>query len=136
MCWSATTEAKLADIHQLKSDDALGREACTWIATLDAGPISDEDRQRFEAWRKADPRHERAWALTVMVWRQMLNAGQLARAVSDGQTFNVITERAIRRSFQARTRGRRIAFATAAIVTVSSCVAWWVHTLPPKTDFQ
>lgn len=126
----------MAEIHQLKSDDALGREACAWIANLDARAVSDEEKRRFDAWRKADPRHERAWALTVLVWRQMLDAGKLARAISNGQTFNEITQRAVHRSLQARKRARHIALASAAAIAASACVAWWMQTLPPKTEFQ
>ena len=61
------------NVHRLKSDDELGREASAWIACLDAG-ASEEEKQAFAAWRKADPRHEHAWGRTVMVWRQMIDA--------------------------------------------------------------
>lgn len=124
------------NIHRLKSDDELGREASAWIACLDAG-ASEEEKQAFTAWRKADPRHERAWKLTLMVWRQMIDAGRLARAVSNGHQFNSLTEHAIQRSLQARRKVRGITFASAAALLVATVgLAWFVQTNPARTEFQ
>ncbi len=99
--------------------------------------MSNEEKQRFEEWRKTDPRHERAWALTVMVWRQMVDAGQLARVFRSGQALNTITERAIQRSLESRKSVRRISLAAAAAaVTIAVCAAWWTAAPAPKTEFQ
>lgn len=42
--------------------ERASREATDWFILLHDEPDDQELRQRFEAWRKADPRHERAYA--------------------------------------------------------------------------
>lgn len=36
-------------------------EAAEWFVLLASGEVSDEDRQRWQDWRSADPAHEQAW---------------------------------------------------------------------------
>src|SRR5690242_5929915 len=106
MSWPAITPTKMADIHPLPSDQELRSEACAWIARLNAHNVSAEDKVRFEAWRTAHPRQARAYNLVSMVWRQMVDTGEVARAVTVGQTFTAISERGIRRSLETLARAR------------------------------
>jgi len=126
----------MADLRRLPTDDELRSEACTWIARLNAHNVSDEDKTRFEVWRTTHPRHARAYDLVSMVWQQMNAAGEVARAVSVGQTFNTITETAIRRSLERRSRVWRLGVATAAAMAALVCIAWWANTRLPDTVFQ
>ncbi|MBI0330427.1 FecR family protein [Burkholderia plantarii] len=41
--------------------DSAMREAVQWEVRLRAGNAAREERDRFEAWRRADPAHEQAW---------------------------------------------------------------------------
>ncbi|UWN50626.1 hypothetical protein ASALC70_02848 [Alcanivorax sp. ALC70] len=42
-------------------DPALVREASRWLARLGRDDVDDTDRAACDAWRRADPRHERVW---------------------------------------------------------------------------
>ncbi len=126
----------MADIHRLRSDDELGDEACEWLARLNAHDVSAHDKAQFEAWRAADPRHARAVEEAALVWRRLVDAGDLARAVSEGQQFNSLTDRAIERSLQARARARRVALAAAATVVVALSAGWWYGIQRPDDTFR
>ena len=54
--------------------DPLDAAAC-WFAR-DSGLMSAAERSEFDAWRRADPAHERAY-------REMLDTWALTRAVPD-----------------------------------------------------
>lgn len=125
----------MAEIHPLRSDAQIRREASEWIARLNADHVRDEDRARFENWCAAHPRHARAYEEVSITWRQLRDTGELVRAVSLGQTFGASTQEAIRRSVPEPKR--RIAFAAAAVLAaVALGVAWWIDTLTPRTLFQ
>ena len=115
----------MAEIHPLRSDAQIRREASEWIARLNADHVRDEDRARFENWCAAHPRHARAYEEVSITWRQLRDTGELVRAVSLGQTFGASTQEAIRRSVPEPKR--RIAFAAAAVLAaVALGVAWWI----------
>ncbi|HSI56188.1 MAG TPA: FecR domain-containing protein [Ideonella sp.] len=45
----------------LPISEAVADAAAEWLTVLMAEDVSDEDRERFEQWRRAHPDHERAW---------------------------------------------------------------------------
>ncbi|WP_349291612.1 sigma-70 family RNA polymerase sigma factor [Achromobacter sp. Marseille-Q0513] len=56
-------------------------QAAQWLVELQADDVDDDTRRRWQAWRQADPEHERAW-LRVESFRARLQAlpGPLATA--------------------------------------------------------
>ncbi|ACR31458.2 DUF4880 domain-containing protein [Burkholderia glumae] len=44
-----------------RAPDSAMREAVQWEVRLRAGDVTREERDRFEAWRRADPAHDQAW---------------------------------------------------------------------------
>lgn len=40
---------------------AIAQQAAEWFATLRDGPVSDDDRRRWQSWLAADPEHARIW---------------------------------------------------------------------------
>jgi transmembrane sensor len=46
------------------------REAAEWLATLQSGHASDEDQVRCQDWRRADPRHDRAYRKVEALWQR------------------------------------------------------------------
>lgn len=147
----------MADLHRLPSIEDAEREASEWIARLNADDVSTEDRERFEAWRKAHPRHARAYEELSATWRQFTDAGQLVRAVALGTALNASTQHAIRQSVadasnsppasasrsDQRSQPRRMASRTIALFATAASLAiialggwWWLDTLHPRTLFQ
>lgn len=45
-------------------------DAVEWFLRLSSGVASEADRQAWQAWRQADPEHERAWQRTESVTRR------------------------------------------------------------------
>ncbi len=43
----------------MRPDDAVIDEAAQWMALLQSGEASAGERAAFDAWRAADPRHQR-----------------------------------------------------------------------------
>lgn len=119
----------MAEIHRLPDVDEAEREASEWIARLNADDASPEDRARFESWRKAHPRHARAYEELSVTWRHLTEAGRLVRAVALGQALG--TAQTPRRA------RRRWLFATAASVAAVALIGWWwVEKVTPQTLFQ
>lgn len=52
----------------MKLEEAIGDEAVTWFVMLRDDAATAEDRQRFEAWLAADPRHRQAWREVERLW--------------------------------------------------------------------
>jgi transmembrane sensor len=125
----------VAEIHPLRSDAQLRREASEWIARLNGDHIIEEERTRFESWRSAHPRHARAYEEVLMTWRQLNDTGELVRAVALGQTLSASTQEAIRRTVARPTR-RLGLLAAAAVAAIAIGVAWWIDSSSPRTLFQ
>lgn len=119
----------MTEVHRLPDVEETEREASEWIARLNADDASEEDQARFEAWRRAHPRHARAYEELSATWRQFTDAGPLVRAVATGHALGAVpTLRPVR---------RRWALAAAATVAAAAFGAWWwVDTLAPRTLFQ
>lgn len=45
----------------LPISEAVADQAAAWLTLLMSGEADSEDRRRWQAWRAADPDHERAW---------------------------------------------------------------------------
>lgn len=53
--------------------DAIAAQAAAWLARLDTGGA---DREAFEQWRDADPRHAVAFAKAAALWSDLARAGR------------------------------------------------------------
>lgn len=60
-----------SDVKRIKS------ECREWLALLQSGDASDADRVRFDAWLRADPRHQRAYDGLQLLWRDISTLNQL-----------------------------------------------------------
>lgn len=65
------------------TSDTLAEEAAAWFAKLRGGQISAAERGRFEAWRRADPAHGRAYAEIEAFWDGEAFAQILAEAAAN-----------------------------------------------------
>lgn len=54
-----------------KIADAVLQAAQQWFVLLRDEDATEADRQRFAAWRTADPAHDLAWAETEKLWARM-----------------------------------------------------------------
>ncbi len=59
------------DVKRIKS------ECREWLALMQSGEASEADRARFEAWLRADARHQRAYDGLHLLWRDISNLNQL-----------------------------------------------------------
>jgi transmembrane sensor len=66
--------------------DSIARAAQQWFVLLRDEDATDADRQRFAAWRAADPAHARAWSETEQLWARMDTAVPALRARDAWQT--------------------------------------------------
>lgn len=55
--------------------DPLIEEALRWLVVLKDRAASDADRQAFDRWLKADPRHAAAWQRAQSVWMRLDRIG-------------------------------------------------------------
>jgi transmembrane sensor len=101
------------------SDAKLDREielaASRWIGRRDAG-MSPDEHALFEAWLRADPRHERAFARHDATWRRFDGP-----AVA-GQADELAA--ALERSRTQRRRQRQAALATTLVAVIALGVVW------------
>lgn len=56
---------------EFETGDSALQTAQQWFVLLRDEDVTEADRQRFAAWRDADPAHERAWAETEKLWTRM-----------------------------------------------------------------
>src|SRR4051794_29145540 len=68
----------MADVHQLPTLRNVEQEASEWIARLEAEDVTPDDRVRFEAWLRANPRNSQAFEDVSATWRRFVEAGPLA----------------------------------------------------------
>lgn len=102
------------DRNRAPADEPLPlEEALDWFVRLQADDAGPAERAAFAAWRVADPRHARAWALAEAMWasptftRALETATPAPRATAEGR----------------RGVGRRLA-ACAATLLVAVGVGW------------
>lgn len=113
-----------------KTDKALIDEASAWRVLLSDPEVTDGDHRRFDAWLKADPRHEDAFDRVVTVWEGFgrLNQDDL----SSDLLRSTVLERArmVRCNLRERTSRLRLqiiavgAFVAAAVVAVAVVQPW------------
>lgn len=93
----------------------LFREASEWFARFDGDEMTAEDRQRFEAWRRVNPDHERAFQEVRAMWHAPEFTAALSTVIPD-----------VRRdppppgSSRPGIRNRIPAFATAAVLLLTT----------------
>ncbi|GJE34044.1 FecR family protein [Methylobacterium oxalidis] len=61
----------MSDPQPESSDDPVYEAAAEWVARLSSSDATAEDREAFEAWRVADPRHAEAYAELDELWRKL-----------------------------------------------------------------
>ncbi len=77
----------MADLHRLPDPSEVERDACLWVARLEADDVSDDDRARFDDWRSAHPLHARIYDEVRVSWQEFTDVGPLVRFVSFGQSM-------------------------------------------------
>jgi transmembrane sensor len=130
----------MADMHRIRSQWEVEREASEWIARLQSEDASEADRSAFEAWRRADLRNARTYEDMLRTWTQLANAGRLARAVNLGQVLNALTRDALARLPRAGSRRPGLlglAVAAGLVMLMAAGVAmWWMSRAPSPTVFR
>ena len=97
-------------------DTAVLREAAQWLVRLHSGRAGEADRAACEAWRHADPAHERAW-------QRAERLSQKFGAVPPSVGVPVLARQA---------RGnRRAALRTLAVLATAAPAAWLGWRLAP-----
>jgi len=114
----------MADVLRLKHRKIIMREASEWIARLESDAISGADREAFQDWLSASPRHQRAFEELRSTWREMRSTRQVAREISQSQS----TLQSAR-----PTRHRRTYAAIAACVCATLALVTWLL-LEPRTE--
>lgn len=102
----------MSDIHRIPDLDQAEREASEWIARFQSDDVSDDDRARFENWKKAHPQHARAYEAVAQTWAELAKDAPLVRAVSYGEAMNAAS----------KASGRRRGWAVAASVMLIAVV--------------
>lgn len=88
-------------------------QAAWWFARLHSGHASDAERRAFEAWRDADPEHDRQYRNTAYFWDAALDVPrERLRAVVDAR----VAPRPARRRYLAWATGAACAVALLAAV--------------------
>lgn len=54
-------------------DDRLAEEAALWLARMQSSDATEDDRQRFQNWLKADPAHVTAFEEMRALWSDLGN---------------------------------------------------------------
>ena len=125
----------MTNVRHLTPAEAIEREASEWIMRLQNEAVTPADRQAFEQWRAANPRHAQAYRELSGVWDELLATGRIARAVSLGQAVREagLTDG----SSVARRRPGRLGLAMAAVMAlVAVGIAGWLRHQNPDTRFQ
>jgi transmembrane sensor len=87
----------MSDIVKLRTRAEIDEEAALWTWRLDAGELSDTDRQAYEAWLRHDPRHRRAIGELSKVW-QALDGLAEAKREEKIATFTAAQRRTVQRT--------------------------------------
>ncbi|MBL8266264.1 FecR family protein [Steroidobacter sp.] len=112
----------MSELHRIPSVEDAEREAGDWIARLQADDASPEDYARFDEWRRASPRHARAYDELMGTWRDFTTAGRTVRAVSFGNAMQAAT--------QLRRRRTGAFAAAAAVACLAVLLSWWQWRTP------
>src|ERR1700742_1181216 len=86
----------MGEVHRLPHPEDTAREAGDWFARMNADDVTAEDRARFEAWLRAHPCNENAYAELDATWKELVKSGPLVRAVYFGQVMNAASARSRR----------------------------------------
>lgn len=62
---------KKSQVISLRSADIIENEASNWLAKLDSGNLSAEDRQALKHWLAQDPEHAHALKSLAAIWSDM-----------------------------------------------------------------
>ena len=60
-----------------ETERKIKAECREWLALLNSGDATDEDRASFAAWLSADPRHKRIYDGLQLLWRDISSLSQL-----------------------------------------------------------
>jgi transmembrane sensor len=72
------TTTKVQPTEPTPGPDVL-REAARWFVLLASGEATDADRQRWQAWRAADARHEAGWRRAEAVTASFASLSQISQ---------------------------------------------------------
>ncbi|WP_066176787.1 FecR family protein [Hoeflea olei] len=121
-----------------RDEQTIDDEALEWFVLLGDEDASDDDRRRFEAWRAADPRHDRAWRELERLW-----GGLGHRAVADAARAGAHRPgpavAPIRRADRAPPRlgaSRRQGLSVAAAVMLAIAVGWQMTPAGLLADYR
>ena len=120
----------MTNVHRIPDRKGVDREASEWVARLTADEVSAEDRERFEEWMSAHPRHARAYDELFATYRLLAKSGLVVRAVSFGQAMNAATGLPGPRRY----RASMAAVVVVALVAIAGTRQLWQHT--DETLFQ
>ena len=120
----------MGNVHKLPSTGDAEREASTWFARLNADDVTADDRTRFEAWMRAQPRNAKAYAELSATWNELVKAGPLVRAVNFGQAMNAAS------APPARRRRWAAAAVAAGIGAIVLGTGWNLYKQKEETRFQ
>ncbi|MDH5823907.1 FecR domain-containing protein [Luteimonas sp. RD2P54] len=106
------------EVHRLPSVQRARREASEWIARLQSDDVTQQEREQFEAWRSAHPRHVVAYDDLMSTWQRFASAGRTVRAVSFGNAMQEASR-------VKHGRWRALAAAAVTAVLAIGCGWWW-----------
>lgn len=127
----------MTNVRHLSTAEAIEREASEWIMRLQNEAAGPEDRQAFERWRAASPRHEQAYRELSALWGELRTTGRIARAVSLGRAVHEAGLAGESARGARRRRAGRIGLALAATVALAAVgISGWLRHQNPDTRFQ
>jgi transmembrane sensor len=112
----------MGEVRHLPDSDRVELEASEWIARLNADDVTEDDRARFEAWRRTHALHARTYDDMAATYRAFTAAGPLVRAVSFGHSMNQAAKAAIPK----RTSQKRWRWAAAAALALAVAGLLWL----------
>src|SRR5690606_31032601 len=68
---AAITETAMKNIVQFPDLNVIQEEAALWLAKMDGGELSDDQRQQLQAWLDSDHHHGQALSEMAELWGQM-----------------------------------------------------------------
>jgi transmembrane sensor len=69
----------MSEIVRLKTQTQIDNEAAVWTWRADSGELSADERERLEAWLRADVRHRRTFEELSQTWSALDRLSQRAR---------------------------------------------------------
>jgi len=112
----------------------LNAECREWLTLLESGDATGADHNRFQAWLRADPRHERAYARLQLLWNEL---GEL-RHVADLEPLSLPSS-----SAPPRLGWMHPSWAAAAAIVALTLLAVWnwlaappAHTIAAEAAFD